>query len=136
MFIKQVVEDQWQGRCNRQRTYPQPTWRTVEAVIRGMDGRVSDLVMLEAEGGMHMAIGGGGAGCYVVHATLAGGDTHVVVDPAKVSDRDHIVQLVAGGQVSEFPARMCVGLSAVLTAARAFAEEARLDKSLQWEGWS
>jgi hypothetical protein len=84
---------------------------------------------LEGEGETHMAIGGGDA-CYVVYVTFDNEEFEYLVEGA--GEGDEMVSVVVGGQLGDYLGRRCVGLSMVLQAARLFAEEGKVVRSV-WE---
>jgi hypothetical protein len=76
-----------------------------------------------------MAIGGGPHE-YIVYLTLDNDIFHYLVDPAK-SDAER--KLVVGGQEGTYSAKLCVGVAAVMQAAKTFAELGTMDRSVDWE---
>jgi hypothetical protein len=129
MFITNLSWDEWEGNCDRGGVVPASSWAQVKERIEALDGRSRTLVTLEAEGEMHMAIGGGDA-CYVVYVTFDNEEFEYLVEGA--GEGDEMVSVVVGGQLGDYLGRRCVGLSMVLQAARLFAEEGKVERSV-WE---
>lgn len=96
------------------------TPREVEAAIRQLDGVTWTLVLVEDPSGRTLSIGGGPQRFV---AEVADDDTHrfAIIDPSRGGGR---IDLVVGGQLVDYPARVCVTLDVVLAAARVFTEQA------------
>ena len=77
-----------------------------------------------------MAIGGGGAGKYVVSATFDNINFHNLID---LSKPDETEKLAVGGQEGIYPSKICVDLLPCLVAARTFGESGKLDTLLAWQ---
>jgi hypothetical protein len=129
MFISNFSIEDWQGNQNQGLVKKAKTWEEIEAAIRSLDSDRRTLVTLEAEGAVHMGIGGG-TDQYFVYVTFDNESSNYLVDPSK-SDRDET--LVIGGQEGIYPAKLCVDLTTTLRAAKAFAEFGRIEKSVVWE---
>lgn len=99
---------------------PSATFREVEAAIRHLDGVTWTYVLVQDPSGRTLSIGGG-PHRFVVE--VADDATHhfAIVDPSRGGGR---VDLVIGGQLVDYPARVCVTLDVVLAAARVFTEQA------------
>ncbi|NER24211.1 MAG: hypothetical protein F6J86_44620 [Symploca sp. SIO1B1] len=76
-----------------------------------------------------MAVGGG-KGKYVVYLTFDNEQFHYVVEASK-SDEDE--NLTVGGQEGIYPAKLCIDLDTALKAAKTFAENGAMEKSVIWE---
>lgn len=126
MYIKNLIEEHDAGH----RKAPVSDWRAVEEALGRLDGKDCTLVMLEAEGETHMAVGGGAGQQYVVYATYDNETFHNLADPTRA---DETVYLVVGKQRGDYRARQVVSRAAALAAARAFAERGALESSLTWE---
>jgi Immunity protein Imm1 len=129
MFISKLSVEDWQGNQNKGSVHTVEAWAEIEAAISQLDGHHKTLVTLEADDETHMAVGGG-RGKYIVYLTFDNERFHYVVQPSE-SDMEEI--LTVGGQEGAYPAKLCVGISAVLKAARAFAEYGAMEKSIIWE---
>ncbi|NET59889.1 MAG: hypothetical protein F6K47_28195 [Symploca sp. SIO2E6] len=55
---------------------------------------------------------------------------HYIIEPSK-SDEDE--NLTVGGQESIYPAKLCIDLDVALKAAKTFAENGEMEKSVIWE---
>ncbi len=99
---------------------PDATFRDVEAAIRQLDGVTWTVVHVEDQSGRTLMIGGGPQRFV---AEVAEDATHrfAVIDPRRGGGR---YDLVIGGQLVDYPARVCVTLDVVLAAARVFTEQA------------
>lgn len=92
----------------------------VEAAIRALDGATRTLVVVLLDDGQRLTVAGGPARC-VVEIDVDGQHRHAVVEPCV---DDEPVQLCAGGQTADFPAKLCVPRNSAIEAARAFVLEA------------
>ena len=129
MFISQLSTENWVGNRN-QGTLEQVTdWQQIETAIKDLDAHQKTLVLLEADGETHMAVGGG-LGRYVVYVTFDNKSFHYLIDPSKAEVEE---TLVVGGQEGYYPAKLCVDLSTTLKAAKTFTEFGTLEKSVLWE---
>jgi hypothetical protein len=129
MFISKFSVDNWETTQNKNLVIPAQNWTGIETVIKELDGQHKTLVTLETDGETHMAIGGG-TSQYLVYLTFDNETFHYLVDPSK---SDIAQSLVVGGQEGIYPAKLCVGISAVLKAAKTFAEFGTMEKSVSWE---
>lgn len=108
---------------------PDATLREVEAAIRQLDGVTWTLVVVEDPSGRTLTIGGGPRR-FVVEAADDATHRFAVVDPKRGGGR---IDVVVGGQLVDYPARVCVTLEVALAAARVFAEQAGArDPQLTW----
>ena len=105
------------------------TLAEIEAAISRLDGADRSLVLVELPSGMTLTVGGGP---HRFVAEVAETDTtrFAVIDPASGDDP---IDLVVGGQLVDYPARVCVGREAVLAAARTFVRQSGArDAGLTW----
>lgn len=108
---------------------PDATLRDVEEAIRQLDGVTWTLVHVEESTGRTLTIGGGPLR-FVVEAADDPAHRFAVVDPSRGGGR---IDLVIGGQLVDYPARVCVTVDVALAAARAFTEQAGArDPGLTW----
>ncbi|HEX4562068.1 MAG TPA: Imm1 family immunity protein [Gemmatimonadales bacterium] len=108
---------------------PNATPREVEQAICQLDGVTWTLVRVEDPSGRTLTIGGGPRRFV---AEVADDATHrfALIDPSRGGGR---IDLVVGGQLVDYPARVCVTLEVVLAAARVFTERAGArDPALAW----
>ncbi|NEP59930.1 MAG: hypothetical protein F6K31_23480 [Symploca sp. SIO2G7] len=129
MFISQFSVEDWQGNQNNGSVQPVRGWQQIEAAINQLDGYHKTLVTLETDRETHMAVGGG-KGKYVVYLTFDNEQFHYIIEPSK-SDEDET--LTVGGQEGIYPAKLCIDLDAALKAAKTFAENGAMEKSVIWE---
>lgn len=99
---------------------PNATSGDVEAAIRQLDGVTWTLVLVEDPSGRTLTIGGGPRR-FIAQVAEDPERRFTVIDPSRGGGR---IDLVVGGQLLDYPARFCVTLEVVLTAARVFTEQA------------
>ena len=129
MFISKFSVEDWEGNQNKGLLEPVGGWPEIETAIKELDGQRKTLVTLEADGETHMAIGGG-TDNYVVYLTFDNETFHYLVNP---SNLDTDKSLTVGGQEGVYPAKLCIGIDAVLKAAKTFAELGTMEKSVTWK---
>ena len=129
MFISKFSVEDWEGNQNKGLLEPVGGWPEIETAIKELDGQRRTLVTLEADGETHMAIGGG-TDSYVVYLTFDNETFHYLVNP---SNLDADKSLTVGGQEGVYPAKLCIGIDAVLKAAKTFAELGTMEKSVTWK---
>lgn len=129
MFISQFSVEDWQGNQNKGSVQSAREWQQIEIAINQLDGNHRTLVTLEAEGEIHMAIGGG-EGKYLVYLTFDNEQFHYVVEPSNPNGDE---SLVVGGQEGIYPAKLCVDKDTAMKAAKTFAELGAMEKSVIWE---
>ncbi len=129
MFISKFSVEDWQSNQNNGLIAEAKGWEEIEAAIKELDGYRKTLVTLEAEGEMHMAIGGG-TGKYLVYVTSDNETFNYLTNPAKSEKAE---TLVVGGQEGIYPAKWCVDLTTTLKAAKSFAELGTIERSVVWE---
>ena len=101
----------------------------VEAAVHDLDGADRTLVLVELPSGKCFTIGGG-PDCFI--AELAEDDVHrwAIVDPARGNAP---IDLVVGGQLVGYPARLCVSRERVLAAVRTFVlENGARSPAVEW----
>lgn len=110
-----------------------PSWKEVEAAIRRLDGhKYSDLHIYPDRTDMNTSmVIGGGAGAFVVGATI-GGARHFALTRA-VKCCAGLAPIVVGGQLSEYPHHLVVDLEAALGAASALVQVGSIQLSDSWE---
>jgi hypothetical protein len=112
---------------------PNPTWNQIcEALIR-MDGDMLTDVSLTSIGNGCLLAGGGNGGRYIVVYFPQGTDEGDTLTLADLSLEGSEVELVAGGQLGEYPAKYCVDLPLVLRAFEHFFKTGELPSDLTWE---
>jgi hypothetical protein len=107
-----------------------PTAIQIEKAIRNMDGLHKTMVILAADNGAFLGVGGGNDGNYVVSVTLDNGMIYTVIQQGDYAESE--VLLNTGGQAANYPAEECVDLETALHAAKAFSIDGSLQPSLQW----
>jgi len=108
---------------------PDATPIDVADAIRQLDGVTWTLVHVKDPSGRTLTIGGGPRRFV---AEVADDPKHrfALIDPSRGGGR---IDLVVGGQLVDYPARVCVTIDVVLAAARVFTEQAGArDPGLAW----
>ena len=124
------VREMWGPADDDEEGSMEPTWQQVTDAIDRLGEEGSSMLLLAGEEDVpHLCIGGGEDGQYILYVTHADGKFYSAVDP---KGGDEPVQVRTGGEVREFPARLCVGEATVLRAARTFFETGELDKTVAW----
>lgn len=101
----------------------------VGAAIRQLDGVTWTLVIVEDPSGRTLTVGGGPRR-FVAQVAEDASRHFTVIDPSRGGGR---VDLVVGGHLVDYPARLCVTLDVALAAAKAFTEQAGArDPGLTW----
>ena len=88
-----------------------------EDAVRTLDGERYTLLIVELAPGKTLTVGGGPRH-FVVEVEESGAERWALVDSTR-GEQPPIV-LVVGGQLVDYPARLCVGIDVVLKALRAF----------------
>jgi Immunity protein Imm1 len=130
MFITKFSVEEWIGNRNKNHIEQARNWQLIELAIKSLDGHQKTLVTLETDGEMHMAVGGGGQGKYVVYVTFDNENFNHLIDPSKSNLNESVV---VGGQEGVYPAKFCVDLETSLKSAKAFAELGEMLDSVAWE---
>jgi len=94
------------------------TIQDVEAAVRGLDGDQRTLILVELGSGQTLTIGGG-PDRFVAEVTESDTERWATIDPTQGNEP---VDLVVGGQLVDYPARVCVSREIVLDAVRAFVQ--------------
>ena len=94
------------------------TIQDVEAAVRGLDGELRTLILVELPSGQTLTIGGG-PDRFVAEVTESDTQRWATIDPTQGNEP---IDLVVGGQLVDYPARVCVNKDVVLDAVRAFVE--------------
>jgi hypothetical protein len=108
---------------------PHATIQDVEAAVRSLDGAQRTLVLIELPSGQTLTIRGGPERFV---AEVAESDTvrWATIDPTQ---GDESIDLVVGGQLADYPGRVCVTKQIVLDAVRAFVQQNGLrNPNLTW----
>ena len=95
------------------------TVQDVEAAIQALDGVDTTLLIVEILSGKSLTIGGGPER-FVAEIAEDSHHRWTVVEP---DNGDESIELVVGGQLVDYPARVCVTVKAALEAARTFMEQ-------------
>jgi hypothetical protein len=148
MFVSDLSVEKWVGNKDEGSFIENPTWQQIESAICQLNGTTQTLVTLGADEETYMSIGGGQAGKYIVNVTLdgmtflnlvlaRGAGNIAVAKLAWPSDVDRsnsdLEQLVVGGQLGNYPAKMLTNLETALLAAKTFALTGELEESATWE---
>jgi len=99
---------------------PDATPQEIEAAIRQLDGVTWTFVLVEDPSGRTLSIGGGPQR-FVAEVADDATRRFTIIDPRRGGGR---IALVVGGQLVDYPARVCVTLDVVLAAAKVFVEQA------------
>jgi hypothetical protein len=109
---------------------PDATLHEVELAIHALDSARHTLVVVELPSGKYLTIGGG-PDRFVTELSEEDYRTQwAVIDPTRGEEPTN---LVVGGQLVDYPARLCVDIHAVLAAARAFvSQDGARNQDLTW----
>src|SRR6267142_2531190 len=94
------------------------TIQDVEVAVRSLDGDQRTLILVELPSGQTLTIGGG-PDRFVAEVTESDTERWATIDPTQGNEP---VDLVVGGQLVDYPARVCVSREIVLDAVRAFVQ--------------
>ena len=94
----------------------------IDAAIRNLDGVYRTLVIIELTSGQTLTIGGGPE-TFVVECSLTDTERWCVINATSATGASRSIDLVVGGQLVDYPARLCVGLDAALDASHVFVNE-------------
>jgi Immunity protein Imm1 len=97
----------------------------------GLNAENRTIVTIFGHLGAYLTIGGG-AGQYVIYASLSDGDLWNVVS-SDCPDSEELVMLNAGGQEGYFKSKYIVDRLSAISAASFFFSSGQLDDSLKWE---
>ena len=135
MKISTIFQDDWVGVRSNDREFECVDVSQVVDAIDRLNGKNHTLVILTLDDGTMMNIGGGNDGLYVVHVAIdIDRELFNLVDPTKSPEA--VVDVVAGGQAGEYPARQAVDKDTVIRAAREFAVNGTMSSELTWESQS
>ncbi|MFB2881284.1 Imm1 family immunity protein [Floridanema aerugineum] len=130
MFVSNLTIENWVGNKDESTVIENPSWQEIETAILELNGKSKTLVTLGADEESYMSIGGGEAGKYIVNVTF---DNISFYNLVNFSKSEQIEKLVVGGQVGDYPEKMCINLQTVLLASKTFAELGKLEESVIWE---
>ena len=130
IFVDRIAADRWEGVLCDEDEIDAPTIDDLDRVIEALDAKTRTMVSLYGQDEQHLCIGGG-AGQYVVYASMPGGQLWNLLSAS--DDRKDVVLVNAGGQEGDFPLRQVVDKETVLQAAHTFFRMGMLDVSLRWE---
>ena len=91
----------------------------IEAAVHRLDGKRHTLMSVELPSGKTMTIGGG-PDRFIAEVADDETSRWAAVDPTA---GDESMDLIVGGSLVNYPARVCIGLQTVLTAVRTFVSE-------------
>jgi hypothetical protein len=120
--------DKWKGMSTEDWELDNPSPADVDEALDRLDASAYTMMSLECPNGRHLMIGGG-AGQYVVSATLETERFWVLLraEPARGT-----VFLNTGGQEGDFPASQVVAKAQAHQAAHVFLETGEMDEDQQW----
>lgn len=131
MYVKVLHIDLVEGSMGYEvKEMASPSWTDIETAIKRLDGESRTQVAIGADGEMHLSVGGGEKGQYVVYATFDNMKFYTLLSD-QPSETE--VELVAGGQVGNYSGKIVVGLAPALMAAKTFAESGEIDRRLNWQ---
>ncbi len=123
-----IAGDRWQALVDHEWRVDSASAADFDRVLDRLDAHVYTLITIHAEGGKHLAIGGGD-GRYVVYATF---DDEVFWNLLSTNPGTGTVLLSAGGQEGDFPAERIVSKEQARAAGHAFLAAGRLDARQRW----
>ena len=130
MFVLDLSVEKWVGNRDEGDFIENPTWQQIESAIVELNGTTQTLVTLGADEEVYMSIGGGARGKYIANITFDNLTFHNLVNRSQVEE---VQQLVVGGQLVNYQAKICVDLQTALLAAKTFALAGELEESVSWE---
>jgi Immunity protein Imm1 len=134
LFVHTLIAPRWNGGTHAERHVREPSAADVEDAIRALNGRDLNDLYLNLDDPTWMGIGGG-AGKYLVSVTFKFGtnDERHFVACDRTRTGQPPVDMVVGGQPSDYPAHQIVDLSHALVAARTFVQSGTLSADIEWE---
>jgi hypothetical protein len=137
MWIKTITYEQLEGVYNKGKIIEENIeWGLIENIIKSLNGNTNTLVTLsynlKEKSEIHMAIGGGNEGKYIVYLTYDNINFYYLINSLNLNEESGI-ELKVGGQYAEYPKQWCVSLDKVLLAAKTYAEKGEKDTTLNWE---
>lgn len=138
MFVLDLSVEKWVGNRDEGDFIENPTWQQIESAIGELNGTTQTLVTLGADEEIYMSVGGGAGGQYIVNVTFDNLTFYnlVVRDSGTEfyrSQPEEVQQLLVGGQLGNYQAKICVDLQTALLAAKTFALAGELEESVSWE---
>ncbi|WP_434345614.1 Imm1 family immunity protein [Myxococcus virescens] len=121
--------DRWEGVLNLEWRVDRASSADLERALEQLDARIHTLVTIQHEGEQHLTIGGG-AGQYVVYATI---NNEQFWNLLRSQPAIGTIRLNAGGQEGNYPAEQIVTKEQALAAGQAFLDAGRLDSSQKWQ---
>jgi hypothetical protein len=109
-----------------------PSWQDIEAAINALDGKLRTVITISGEGEAHMAVGGGDSGQYVVYATFDNANFFTLLS---LDQSEGKLLLFVAGQEGDYDKKIVVDLQSALTAAKTFAEDGKIDTTLEWRDY-
>lgn len=103
----------------------------ISHLVDSLDQSASSLIVIEPPTGQALLLVGGGLGQYVVTYVEPDQRSAVVVD--RSAEPDGEIQVVAGGQAGNYPARWVVSHATAVQAATTFSQTGGLASELSWE---
>ncbi|NEW04636.1 hypothetical protein GK047_01175 [Paenibacillus sp. SYP-B3998] len=122
--------DSWNGNIDIGETYDNPSWELILASIARLNGKRHTLVSLNMKDDSYMLIGGGESGKYIVTTSFNNVSFYNLVFGSMGCEP---IQLVVGGQLGDYPQKMCVDFDTMSLAVKTYALEGKIDNSLVWE---
>ena len=127
-----MITDEWEGVHSNNRVVEDVPREQLEAAIRHLDGERHTQVVLQQRDHSNLILGGGSGRFNVVVAT-PDDRFFVLTDPEKPEGTE---QLIAGGQLGDYPAKTIVSLESALQAARVYFDLGMPDATQDWiEEW-
>lgn len=130
MFVLDLSVEKWVGNQDEGTFIKNPSWQQIESAICELNGKTQTLVTLGADEESYMSIGGGEAGKYIVNVTFDGITFYNLVDRSRT---EKVESLVVGGQMGNYPAKLCADLQTVLLVAKSFAGTGEVEASVTWQ---
>jgi hypothetical protein len=123
-----LIGDRWSGVLDHDWTIDPATEASVDEALNNLDAKAFTMLTIQRGDGAHLVVGGG-AGRYVVYASVARDEFWSLLR----SDRaDGIVLLNVGGQEGDFPAQQVVEIGQARAAAQSFLASCQLDSTQRW----
>ncbi|MNQ15479.1 hypothetical protein D3C85_284500 [compost metagenome] len=130
MKIVRILEDVRQGDRLVTRAHEDPTRADLLAALDRLDGADVSSTAFVIDDDTVLSVGGGD-GAYVVFMSLrADAEIHTLIDPSRSEDLEQ--DLVAGGQLGNYPQFQCVDRSRAASALLYFHEHGAPSPHLHW----
>ncbi len=130
MLISDMTTEQWLGNKNEDNLIKNPNWTEIKTAITELDGHSKTLVTIAIDDEQYLTIGGGKLGKYVVSVTFDNMTFYHLINPQKYTQ---VQKLIIGGQLGNYPDKICIDLNTAILATKTFAETGEMDRSLVWE---